>query len=171
MLCASRAKCVRRTLSKFAPVKPNMGNKETYNQRYFSQIEAESKIGKRVQTRFEFSGVPKDSTGLVISADPAGAARVGETAQTVYDVAIQWDRQALQTALADITRRIEQADENENPIERFYKQDQLLEEQDLLLGSQPGKPLVDWFTKAEYERFLDELAEEKDSTNSHPDTL
>src|SRR5437016_694629 len=129
-----------------------MGNKETYNQRYFSQTEAESKVGKRVQTRVEFAGIPKDGMGTVISADPAGPARGEETSQTVYDVAIQWDDQAVQTALADIACRVGQADENENPIERFFKQDQLLEEQDLLLGGQLGKPLVDWFTKDEYER-------------------
>jgi len=38
----------------------------------------------------------------------------------------------LAAALADVERRLEKADENENTIERFFKRDALLEERDSL---------------------------------------
>jgi len=134
-----------------------MGSKEIFNRRYFSQAEAEAKVGKRIQTRVEFSGVPKGSTGTVINADPAGTARVGHIPQNIYDVAIQWDGKMIQKALAELTNRLEQVDENENPIERYAQCEQLLDEADWLLFIDADKPLVDWFTKDEYERYLDEL--------------
>ena len=38
----------------------------------------------------------------------------------------------LIAALADINKQLEVVDENENPIERFFKRDKLLDQQDLL---------------------------------------
>ena len=38
----------------------------------------------------------------------------------------------LRAALAETDRQLEVADENENPIERFFKRDELLEQRDLL---------------------------------------
>lgn len=38
----------------------------------------------------------------------------------------------LRTALDNVDRKLELADENENTIERFYKRDQLLEQRDEL---------------------------------------
>jgi hypothetical protein len=134
--------------------------KETFNQRYFSQAEAERKVGKRVQTRDDFSGVPKGRIGLVISVNSAGLSKIGDTPQQTFDVAIQWDRLSqsqIEAILADLTNRLEQEDENENTIERFFERDKMLEEWDLLYCIDEEKPLVDWFTKEEYERYLDEL--------------
>ncbi len=125
----------------------------------FNQTEAESKVGRRVQTRVSFLFVPKGSQGIVTSAAPAAIARVGESAEAVYDVAVQWDNQTTQMALEAIAHRIEKADENENTIERFFSRDQLLEAQDFLFDTQSGKSLVDWFTKDEYTRYLSELSE------------
>ncbi len=115
-------------------------------------------MGRRIQSLVEFSGVPKGTTGLVISADSAGLVKHWDGAgKEIYDVAIQWDTQTAQMALAALDRRLEKTDENENTIERNAQRDQLLEEQDVLLFIQSQKPLVDWFTKEEYERYLIEL--------------
>jgi hypothetical protein len=38
----------------------------------------------------------------------------------------------LQAALENVDRALERANENENPIERYFKRDELLEEQDWL---------------------------------------
>jgi hypothetical protein len=83
---------------------------------YFTRAEAEAKVGKRVKTLVDFSGVPKGTTGQVIRADPAGKEKppFGE-AREVFDVAIQWD------------------------VPREYPS---------------AKPLVDWFSRDEYEQFL-----------------
>jgi hypothetical protein len=84
---------------------------------FFSEEEALTKVGKRIQTGVEFSGVPRGSVGRVIRADRATGG---------FDLAIAWDL----------------------PSEvRAFRAD-------------PTKPLVDWFTKDEYERFLDELEDE-----------
>lgn len=50
----------------------------------------------------------------------------------------------LTAALTDIDRQLELADENENPIERFFKRDQLLElkdqlEADIAMSVPPSK--------------------------------
>jgi hypothetical protein len=132
-------------------------NAEHFEHRYFSPSEAEGKVGKRVQTRIDFSGVPRGTQGVVISADPAGAARVEDTSENVYDVAVQWDKDLIETALSVLARRLEKIDENENQIERTEQRDQLLEQQDTLMFMQSQNSLVDWFTKEEYERYLDEL--------------
>ena len=47
----------------------------------------------------------------------------------------------LITALADIERQLELADENENTVERFFKRGELLEAQDLLQALVFGRPL------------------------------
>ena len=71
----------------------------------FSEGEARAKVGLRVDTLVDFSGVPKGTAGTVLRADPSG---VG------FTLGVEWQ-------LAD-----------------------------------RSQPLVDWFTKNEYERFLRE---------------
>jgi hypothetical protein len=142
-------------------------SKEHFSDRHFTQAEAEAKVGKRIQTRVDFSGVPKGSTGTVISIDPAGTARVRDTAQKIYDVAIQWDGKTIQKALAELTNRLEQVDENENTIERYAQREQLLDEADWLLFIDIDKPLVDWFTKDEYEQYLEELTAKTENSTDH----
>ncbi len=73
----------------------------------FDQAEASAKVGQRIRTRVEFSGVPQGATGQVVKADASGAG---------YTLAIEWD-----------------------------------------LAERRAKPLVDWFTKIEYERLLEEI--------------
>lgn len=73
----------------------------------FEECAALTKVGRRIKTMVEFSGVPRGTFGEVTRAD-----RSGEE----YTVAIQWE-----------------------------------------LSERLGKPLVDWFTKDEYERFLVEV--------------
>ena len=85
---------------------------------FFSEEEALTKVGKRIRTGVEFSGVPRGSVGRVIRADRATGG---------FDLAIAWD---LPSAVRG-------------------------------LRADPTKPLVDWFTKDEYERFLDEELEEE----------
>ena len=41
-------------------------------QQTFNFDEAQAKVGRKVKTLVEWSGVPKDTTGQVIRADPAG---------------------------------------------------------------------------------------------------
>jgi len=144
---------------------------ENQNQNYFSQAEAEGKVGKHVQTRVDFSAVPKGSSGTVISADLVGTSQIGDIANAVYDVAIQWDDQAIEAALAAIDKRLEKVEANENTIERNIQLDRLLEDQDALLFLQSQKPLVDWFTKEDYERYLEELTagDETSPTTHHLD--
>jgi hypothetical protein len=114
-------------------------DKERPKREYFSQAEAEAKVGQQIRSLVEFSGVPQGTTGLVASADPAGWTKpaTGEKAE-VYDVAIQWDL-PRPSVFADrvITGKGEE-----------------------YLHIQTGKPLVDWFTKDEYERFLEEVPAE-----------
>lgn len=76
---------------------------------YFSQEEALGKVGHKIRTLIEFSGVPKGTTGVVL-----------EPNDRLVSLPIQWDLP-----------------------ERSY-------------GVYP-KPLVDWFTKDEYEKFLEEI--------------
>ena len=103
---------------------------------YFTQAEAEAKVGHHIQTRVEFSGVPIGTTGSVISADEAGWAKppFGH-AEKAYDLAIQWDLPQPE-ALADLV---------------------ISADADPHIHIQTGKPLVDWFTKDEYKKYLDEL--------------
>jgi len=72
----------------------------------FDQATALAKVGRKIRTRVEFSGVLTGTTGHDLRADPSPAG---------YTVGIQWDL--------------------------------------------PGrtKPLVDWFTKDEYDQYLEEL--------------
>ena len=108
---------------------------------YFSQAEAKAKVGQRIQTRVEFSGVPQGTTGRVISADEAGWAKPPfGRGEVVYDVAIQWDLMQPEP-FADLV-----IPAGAEPY----------------LHIQTGKPLVDWFTRDEYERYLDELPLETD---------
>jgi hypothetical protein len=105
---------------------------------YFTQEEAEAKVGRRIRTLVPWSGVPEGTLGDVIRADRAGQSKspFGEAVE-VYDVAIQWDlpREPLQ---------IRQGVVGDEPV--------------LMITG--GKPLVDWFDRLEYERYLDELDDE-----------
>ncbi|MDD5559010.1 hypothetical protein [Candidatus Methylomirabilis sp.] len=73
----------------------------------FDESAALAKVGRRIKTLVEFSGVPKDTLGEVTRADKSGEG---------YTLAIQWE-----------------------------------------LPEHCEKPLVDWFTRGEYERYLEEL--------------
>lgn len=121
-------------------------SKERLHREYFSQAEAEAKVGRRIRTLVEFSGVPLGTTGQVISADEAGWAKppFGKE-EEVFDVAIQWD----------LPRPEPFADLVIPPSAEPY------------IHIRTGKPLVDWFTKDEYEKYLDELTEDA----NHADVL
>lgn len=109
--------------------------------RYFSQQEAEAKVGRRIRTLVTWSGVPKDTTGEVIRADPAGQAKTPlEEPVDTFDVAIQWDlpRDPVQIGAGEV-------------------------EGEPFIAITGGKPLVDWFTKDEYEQYLVELSEEDET--------
>ena len=93
--------------------------------RYFSEDEARAKVGQRIRTLTEWSGVPVGTEGRVTRADPAGKG---------WDVAIQWDLRA-------------------DPLQVATGQ---LDGEDLTIIT-GGKPLVDWFTRDEYERYLVEV--------------
>ncbi len=73
----------------------------------FDHTTALGKVGRRIRTLVEFSGIPQGTTGQVIQAEPSGAG---------YTLAIQWE-----------------------------------------LPERRARPLVDWFSRSEYERFLVEI--------------
>jgi hypothetical protein len=100
--------------------------------------EAQAKVGRKVKTLVEWSGVPKNTSGRVIRADPAGKIKspFGE-AQEVFDVAIEWDLPRRQPWA-------EMVIPGEAPTEPY-------------IHIRTGNPLVDWFTKAEYEQYLEEI--------------
>jgi hypothetical protein len=101
-------------------------------EKFFTKTEAEAKVGKKIRTLVEFSGVPKGTTGQVLRADPAGRVKPAfEEAVEVYDLAIQWDLPTEPPSVAS---------------------GELAGEPVTVIRS--GKPLVDWFTKEKYERFL-----------------
>jgi hypothetical protein len=102
--------------------------------RRFSRADAEALVGKRIKTLVEFSGVPKGAPGTVVRADVAGTAKVGGVTIEEYDLAIQWD-------LPVGPQVIEAGHIEGYPV----------------VSIRGGKPLVDWFTKDEYERYLAEL--------------
>lgn len=115
---------------------------------HFTQVDAEGKVGRRIQTRVDFSGVPRGTTGRVVSADEAGCAKppFGKE-EEVYDVAIQCELPRPEP-YADLV--IPVGDES-------------------YLHIQTGKPLVDWFTKDEYERYVDELPADSVDPRLKPD--
>ena len=104
--------------------------------KYFTQTEAQAKVGKAVRSLREFAGVPQGTSGNVISTDPAGFAKppFGEAAE-VYDVAIQWHL-LLPKPSADLVT----TGAGDTYIEIHRNQ-----------------PLVDWFTKDDYEKYLEEV--------------
>ncbi len=103
---------------------------------YFTKSEADSLVGRRIQTLVEFSGVPKGVAGVVLRADSAGRTKgVGAKApDEVYNLAIQWELPAEKAAVAT----------GEAAGEPF-------------LVIRRGGPLVDWFSKDEYQKYLREL--------------
>lgn len=128
---------VRRWIARQPAAQPARDHDE--DQEHFSQAEAQAKVGKRIRTRVDFSGVPAGTTGRVVSADPAGQAKApfGEAVET-FDVAIQWDL-PRPTPSADLV---------------------IPAKGEPYIEIRNGKPLVDWFTKGEYEQYLDELGEQ-----------
>lgn len=100
------------------------------SERNFTETEARALVGKRIRTLTAWSGVEKGTTGTVTRADPAGRTRDG----MAYDVAIEWDLPSAPPAVAVGTIEGE-------PV----------------LAIRTGKPLTDWFSKSEYERWIEEL--------------
>jgi len=90
------------------------------DQEYFTRTEAEARVGRRIRSLVVFSGVPQNTTGTVIGADPAG--------DDGWSLAIRWD----------------------------------------IPGRSPGhtRMLVDWFSRDEYERCLEEIQEEACHANN-----
>lgn len=80
----------------------------------------------------EFSGVLKGTTGHVLRADPAGRVKpaFADSVET-YDLAIQWDLPTEPPAIMS---------------------EELAGEPVTVIRS--GKPLVDWFSRSEYEELL-----------------
>ena len=106
----------------------------------FNFDEAQAKVGRRVKTLVEFSGVPKATTGQVIRADAAGKVKPPfDEAREVFDVAIQWDLPGAQL-FAELVIP------GDTPTEPY-------------IHIRAGKSLIDWFTKSEYELYLVELEE------------
>jgi len=102
----------------------------------FTREEAGAKVGKRVKTLAEFSGVPKETPGQVTRADDSGIEEGGPGRR--FMVSIQWD-------LTREPRRVGMGKIEGEPF----------------LVVTRGKPLVDWFSKDEYEQYLEELKSEK----------
>jgi hypothetical protein len=106
-------------------------------EKFFTKTEAEAKVGKKIRTLVEFSGVPKGTTGRVVRVDSMGKTKSAfGKASEVYDVVIQWD---LTPEPTEVTR-------GETGGEPF-----------ILIRR--GGPREDWFTRDEYERFLLEEGE------------
>ena len=103
--------------------------------RRFTKDEAERRVGRRIRTLVGFSGVPKGTTGTVIRADSAGRVKVGDRIAEEFDLAVQWDLPAVGPQV------IGAGDIGGYPF----------------VTIRGGKPIVDWFTKDEYERYLTEI--------------
>lgn len=101
----------------------------------FTQQEAEEKIDQRVRTLVEFSGVPETTAGQVTRADDSEIEEGGPGRS--YIVGVQWELpvEPGQTGSGEIDG------------EPFI----------VLTG---GKPLVDWFSRDEYDEFLVEIDDE-----------
>ncbi|MBI1805635.1 MAG: hypothetical protein HYR76_01135 [Ignavibacteria bacterium] len=101
------------------------------NEMLFDKQTALAKIGRRVRTLVAFSGVPKGTTGIVATADIAARHKLSDgTRIEFYYLAIRWELPSKPPVLV--------RDGNFTFI-------------------RTGRPLVDWFTKDEYERFLVEI--------------
>jgi hypothetical protein len=97
----------------------------------FDKQTAMLKIGRRVRTLVAFSGVPKGTTGVVATADIAAKEKLPDgTRIDFYDLAIRWELPTKPPALV------------RTQSFTFIR---------------TGRPLVDWFTKDEYDRFLVEI--------------
>jgi hypothetical protein len=113
------------------------GEQAAHERKYFSQAEAAALVGKRVRSLVDFSGVPRGTTGLVVRADPAGRSKspFGKPVE-VFSVAIQWDL----------------------PERRPFAAVGIADGEPFVFVN-TGKPLVDWFSKDEYDRYLVEESE------------
>ena len=105
---------------------------------YFTAAEARAKVGRKIRSLVPFSGVPQETTGRVVRADPAGQTKPAfGQAREIFDVGVQWDlpREPLQIGHG-------------------------LSAGEPFVAISGGKPLIDWFSKDEYERYLEELDDE-----------
>ena len=101
------------------------------NEILFDKQTAMLKIGRRVRTLVAFSGVPEGTTGVVATADIASRQKLPDgTHIELYDLAIRWE---------------------------LLTKPPVLVRGDNLTFIRSGRPLVDWFNKSEYDRFLVEL--------------
>ena len=99
---------------------------------YFTKGEAEAKVGRTIRTMVAWSWVPEGATGKVISVDSMGKMKpASRDAYEVYDVVVQWDVPTDPPAIIE-------GEIGGEPV-TFIR---------------TGKPLVDWFTKEEYEKYL-----------------
>jgi hypothetical protein len=83
---------------------------------YFTQEEAEAKIGQRIRTKVTWASIPVGTHGTVVGIDEMGKTKSAATVPIViFDVVIRWD----------VTNH--------------------------------QQTLTDWFTKEEYEQYLEEI--------------
>ncbi len=95
------------------------------NREYFTDEEAQAKVGQRIQALRELSSIPQGTTGIVIETDQAFP--------TAHSLVIQWD------------------------VANERREEQLNIGDELVLFVTGGKPLVDWFSRDEYETYLCEV--------------
>lgn len=101
--------------------------------RYFTKTEAERKVGQKIKTLVAWSGVPVGTTGAVVKA----AQRSDWKRLKTHAVMIQWD-------LSVAPRVVKTLESGGEPLT-------------LIMG---GKPLMDAFSKREYDTYLIEVVEE-----------
>jgi len=71
----------------------SLTRRQEMERKLFAAEEAFSRVGKRVKTLVDFSGVPKGTEGVVSRADRSGAEG--------YTLAIQWDMPGRSSPLTD----------------------------------------------------------------------
>lgn len=132
---------------------------------YFTQEEAQARVGRRVRTRIKLAGVPEATTGTVCSADLVEQIELpsGET-MGLFSVSVWWDMPRRQPIITV-------ADGDEECLEslleyRLVVSVDILAENETRIHDVPltsvdiAEPMIDWFTKDEYKRCLVELRDE-----------
>lgn len=95
--------------------------------RYFAKDEAATKVGKTIRTLTEWSGVPSGTTGTVVRAE----------------------------LVATVTKYAERFTGSKSPAGKPEEVYDLAIEWNLPASPIRGdRPLVDWFSKDEYEKYL-----------------